>query len=168
MVATIRDRKTSQVALVITPSYAPLSWQASVLILVLICGLIMSGAIISGLLGNWYAVVPSSVVCVVIALAFRSGYRRNHRREVVSLVDDAVSIERGHVELESRCAIPRARAEVLLQLAAPGMPEHLYLCTKEQKVEIGEFLDEQERHKLAEMLRQLICPAGKTEPMLTT
>ncbi|MBI5922542.1 MAG: DUF2244 domain-containing protein [Betaproteobacteria bacterium] len=167
MVATIRNRNSNQVAFVITPSYAPASWQASILILIPICGLIMSTAIVSSLLGNWYALVPSSIVCVVLALAFRSGYRRNHRREVVSLEEDAIAIECGHIRLESHCALPRARAEVQLRTAAPGGHEHLYLCTQEQQVEIGEFLDEEERHELADKLRQLICPAGNMGPMLT-
>lgn len=164
MVATIRDPETHQVALVITP-YAPLSWQGSVLILLVLSTLIMSGAILSGLLGNWYAVLPSGILCIVIALAFRSGYRRTQRREVVKLVEDAVSIERGHTLPESRCSLPRDRAEVLLQVSAPDAHEHLYLCSNEQKVEIGEFLEDDERHQLADSLRQLLRSAGNLGPV---
>lgn len=167
MVATIRDPETRQVALVITP-YAPLTWQASVLILLVLSALIMSGAIVSGMLGFWYPMLPSAILCILVALAFRSGYRRTQRREVVKLVDDAVSIERGHTQPESRCALPHAHAEVLLQVSAADAHEHLYLCGNEQKIEVGEFLDDEERHELADSLRKLIGSAANPSPMLAT
>lgn len=166
MVATIRIPDTAQDALVITP-YAPLSWPASLLLLFVICAPIMGAAIVSGLFGNWLALPVSSVLCVVIGLAFRSGYRRTQRREVVTLIGDAVSIERGHRYPESRCAIPRDDAEVLLQTSAPDAHEHLYLCAREQKIEIGEFLDDRERHELADKLRRMIRSAGTMGPLLT-
>lgn len=167
MVTAIQDPKTRQVALVITP-HAPLTWQGSLLILLILSTLIMGGAIISGLLGNWYAMPVSASLCIVIALAFRSGYRRTQRREVVKLVEDAVSIERGHEQPESRCTVPRARAEVLLQVSAPDAHEHLYLCSNEQKIEIGEFLEDDERRQLADSLRQLLRSAGNLRPILAT
>lgn len=166
MVATLRDPETSQVALVITP-YAPLSWQGSVLILLMLSALIMSGSVVSGMLGFWYPMLPSAILCIVLALAFRAGYRRTQRREVVKLVDDAVSIERGHERPESRCALPSARAEVLLQVSAADSHEHLYLCSNEQKIEVGDFLDDEERHQLAASLRQLLRSAGSLRSMLT-
>ena len=168
MVATIRIPETEQVALVITP-YAPLSLRASVFILVLICTPIMAVAVVSGLLGNWYAMPASATMCIVLCLAFRSGYRRTHCREVVTMADGAVSIERGHRYPESRCALPRDHAYVLLQDSAPDVREHhLYLCADEQKVEVGEFLDDRERGELAEKLRQLIRSTGSMRPILTT
>lgn len=166
MVATIRIPDTAQDALVITP-YAPLSWPASLLLVFVICAPIMGAAIVSGVLGNWYALPVSSAVCVAIGLAFRSGYRRTQRREVVTLVGDAVSIERGYHYPESRCALPRNDAEVVLQTSAPDAHEHLYLCAREQKIEIGEFLDDNERHELADKLRRMIRSAGNLGPMLT-
>lgn len=166
MVATIRIPDTAQDALVITP-YAPLSWPASLLLLSIICTPIMGAAIVSGIFGNWYALPVSATLCVVIGLAFRSGYRRTQRREVVTLIGDAVSIERGHRYPESRCAIPCSDAEVLLQTSAPDAHEHLYLCAREQKIEIGEFLDDKERHDLADRLRRMIRSAGNLGPMLT-
>lgn len=166
MVATIRNPDTAQDALVITP-YAPLSWPASLLILFVICAPIMSVAVVSGLLGSWYVLPASAMVCIFTGLAFRSGYRRTQRREVVTLIGDEVSIERGHSYPESRYAIPRSDAQVLLQKSAPGADEHLYLCAREQEIEIGEFLDDKERHQLADELRRLIRSAGTLKPMLT-
>ena len=134
MVATIRIPDTEQVVLVITP-YAPLSALASVVILCLICTPIMAVAVVSGLLGNWYALPASTTMCIVLCLAFRSGYRRTQRREVVKLVDQDVSIERGHSFPESRCALPRDHTYVLLQESVPDAREHLFLCADQQKIE---------------------------------
>lgn len=159
MVATIRIPETEQVVLVITP-YAPLSALASVFILCIICTPIMAVAVVSGLLGNWYALPASTTMCIVLCLAFRSGYRRTQRREVVKLVDQDVSIERGHSFPESRCALPRDHTYVLLQESVPDAREHLFLCADQQKVEVGEFLDNKERHELADKLRDLVRSAG--------
>ncbi len=68
MVATIPIPETEQVAVVITPC-APLSVRASVLILLLICTPIKAVAVVSGLLGNWYAMPASITMCVVLCLA---------------------------------------------------------------------------------------------------
>ncbi|MBI5901648.1 MAG: DUF2244 domain-containing protein [Rhodocyclales bacterium] len=164
MVATIRIPETEQLVLVITP-YAPLSLRASVLILCLICAPIMTIAVVSGLLGNWYALPVSTTVCVVLALAFRSGYRRTQRREVVKLVDRDVSIERGHASPESRCALPREHTYVLLQESSPDAREHLFLCADQQRIEVGEFLDDKERHELADKLRDLVRSTGHFRSM---
>ena len=167
MVATIRIPGTEQVAVVITP-HAPLSLRASVLILFLICTPIMAVAVVSGLLGNWYALPFSAATCIALCLAFRSGYRRTHCREVVTMADGAVSTERGHRYPESRCALPGDHAYVLLHDSAPDARQHhLYLCADEQKVEVGEFLDAGERCELAGKLRQLIRSAGNMGPILT-
>ena len=159
MVATIRIPDTEQVVLVITP-YAPLSLRASVVIVCLICTPIMAVALVSGLLGNWYALPVSTTMCIVLGLAFRSGYRRTQRREVVRLVDQDVSIERGHATPESRSALPRNHTYVLLQESVPDAREHLFLCADEQRIEVGEFLDNKERHELADKLRDLVRSAG--------
>ena len=132
MVATIRIPDTEQVVLVITP-YAPLSALASVVILCLICTPIMAVAVVSGLLGNWYALPASTTMCIVLCLAFRSGYRRTQRREVVKLVDQDVSIERGHSFPESRCALPRDHTYVLLQESVPDARERLFRCADQQE-----------------------------------
>lgn len=164
MVATIRIPDTEQVVLVITP-YAPLSFRASVFILCLICTPIMAVAVVSGLLGNWYALPASATMCIVLCVAFRSGYRRTQRREVVKLVNQDVSIERGHSSPESRCALPRNHTYVLLQESVRDAREHLFLCADQQKIEVGEFLDNKERHELADKLRDLVRSAGNLGSM---
>lgn len=166
LVATTRIPGTATVALVITP-YAPLSLRATVLILILICTPIMAVAVISGLLGNWYAMVPSASVCLVLCLAFRSGYRRTQQREVITVVDDAISIESGHRLREFRKQLPRKQTFILLQDSPPPVREHLFLCTEEQRIEVGEFLEPRERHELADTLRDLIGTARTRDTLLT-
>lgn len=120
----------------------------------------MAVAVVSGLLGNWYALPASTTMCIVLCLAFRSGCRRTQRREVVKLVDQEVSNERGHSFLDSRCALPRDLTCVLLEERVSDAREHLFLCADQQKMEVGEFLDTRERHELADKLRDLVRSAG--------
>lgn len=166
LVATTRIPGTEQVSLVITP-YAPLSLRATLLILLVVCIPIMAVAVVSGLLGNWYAMPASASVCLVLCLAFRSGYRRTQQREVITVIGDAVSIESGHRYREFRKQLPRKLAFVLLQESPPPAREHLFLCTEDQRIEVGEFLESRERHELADTLRDLITTAGGRGRLLT-
>lgn len=164
MVTTIKNPDATQDALLITP-YAPLSWRASLFLLFLVSTPIIGVAIVSGLLGNWYVLPVSSTLCIFIGLAFRSAYRRTQIREVVLLDDRTLSIARGHRQIESRVSLPRACAAVLWQASPRGAEDHLYICANEQKVEIGNFLDDKERHELADRLAELIRSARSREPL---
>ncbi len=165
MVATTRISGTENVALVITP-YAPLSLRATVVILVLLCTPIMAVSVVSGLLGNWYALPASASMCLALCLAFRSGYLRTQRRQVITVVDDAISFESGHRRREYRKLLPRKLTFVLLQDSPRPAREHLFLCAEDQRIEVGEFLEPGERHELADTLRDLIGASRRRDTML--
>lgn len=164
MVATIEKPGAKQEALLLMP-YAPLSWRGSLFLLLLVSIPILAVAVVCGMLGNWYVLPVSSTLCGFIGLAFRSAYRRTQIREVLTLDSGTVSIARGHRHIESCRSIPRGSARVLLQPSAAGADDHLYLCANDQKIEIGDFLDDQERHELAGRLRGLIRQAARRDAL---
>ena len=166
MVTVIRDAATAQDVFVITP-YMPISGKGSLVVLLIVWSLILSVALVCGMLGNW-AVLPASLaVCIALGLAFRSAHRRTQQREVVSLAAGQLSIEQGHHYPEHWCSLPCADATVLLQPAPTGTETHLFICTKEQQVEVGSFLDDMERHELADRLRELLRAATRLRPEAT-
>lgn len=154
MVASIKSGDGGPDRLVITP-HAALSAKESVALVVLVSIPIIAIAVICGLLGVWYVLPVSLSVCVGIAIAFRSGYRRTQVKEVVSLVDRSLAIERGHRMLEERYTLPSDRVEVVLEAAA-SRGSHLFVCVPGRRIELGRFLEEEERCDLAQRLRRLI------------
>ena len=155
MVTLIRDTDRALDALLITP-YIPLSGRGSLVVLLIVWTPILSVAGVCGLLGNWYVLPFSFGVCVVLGLAFRSAHRCTQIREVVSFSAAQVSIERVQCHVEHRCSLPRADATVLLQAGPDGDVQHLFICSQDHKIEVGDFLDQFERHKLAFRLGELI------------
>lgn len=154
MVATTVDLGSLRTQVVITP-YAPMSSGASILLFVIVSTPIIGAAVVSGLLGNWYAMPASLAMVLVLGLALRSGYQRTQVREVVSLCDDDIAVERGHARAEQRVTLPLPGAELRLSGAATDHG-HLVIRSNGREEEVGGFLDARERRELAEALQRLL------------
>lgn len=157
MVATTGDPGGHDACAVLTP-YASFSLRASVFLFIGVSIPIIVVAVISGMLGNWYAMPASLTMVAVLGIALRSGYRRTQIREVVSLSDDAVAVERGHRRPEERYEFARGATEVvLLEPSGKAIGEsHLLIRAGNRQVEVGAFLDSDERHRLAAWLARVL------------
>jgi uncharacterized membrane protein len=84
--------------------------------------------------------------------------RRGSAREVVSVRDDSVEIEKGRDRPEQRWCFSRSWAQV--RLLRPGQrryPSRLVIRSHGSQVELGGFLNECERRQLAADLHRVIC-----------
>ncbi len=155
MVATTGDPGGHDACAVLT-HYAPFSVRASILLFIAVSTPIIGVAVISGFLGNWYAMPASLTMVAVLGIAFRSGYRRTQIREVVSLTDDAIAVERGHRRPEERFEFARGATEVVLLEPSSEAGSHLMIRAGDRQLEVGAFLDVDERHRLAAWLARLL------------
>ncbi len=109
------------------------------------------------LLGYWI-ILP---LCGLELLALLAGlYWSSHAllaREVVTVDENAITIEAGRREVERRFELPRHWARVTL---VPGRgkahPRRLILRSHGRAVELGRFLTEDERAEAADFLRALL------------
>lgn len=84
---------------------------------------------------------------VLYVTAWRSDWR-----EVVSVTDAKVSVETGRREPENHFEFQRQWLQLILTRRGGWYPSRLLMRSRGRQIEIGRFLNEQERQGLAEML----------------
>lgn len=77
-------------------------------------------------------------------------------REIITVNDESVSVQTGRHEPVSHCEFQRHWAKVVLLRSRGWYPSRLLLRSHGRQVEIGRFLNEQERQGLAEILSAAI------------
>lgn len=94
---------------------------------------------------------------IVLGIAFYRCLLRSQLREVVTVSAEVVSVEKGRHQPQERWECPRAWARVVLEHAPIAWyPRRLTVAFQGRRVEIGRFLNEEERGVLADELQQLI------------
>ncbi|MCG8378636.1 MAG: DUF2244 domain-containing protein [Proteobacteria bacterium] len=89
---------------------------------------------------------------VLYISAWRGGVR-----EVISITDDKIKVESGRNEPETSCEFDRTWAQVVLEHSWHNWyPSKLYIRSHGRQVEVGRFLNEEERRGLAKELRRAI------------
>lgn len=82
---------------------------------------------------------------------------RSNIKEVVCVADDKIRIEIGHNTAEKVFEIDRTWAQVVLQRSWNNWyPSRLLLRSHGRQLEIGKFLNEQERQRLAIELKKIL------------
>lgn len=106
-------------------------------------------------------VLPFSGLEVLgVAAAFYYCQHRALAREVVSIDENKVTVESGRTRPTTAHAFQRAWVRVVLDRSADGWyPSRLKLCSHGRELEIGGFLNEEERLELA---RRLSLAVGRT------
>ena len=90
----------------------------------------------------------------VLGAAFYLTARRGEVREVITVSADAVAVESGNRGPETRAEFQRYWAGVVLERPRYGWyPSRLLIRSHGRQVEVGKFLNEQERRGLALELR---------------
>jgi uncharacterized membrane protein len=149
--------------LLLRPNFA-MPWFAAMLYCALFVVPAITAAVLWGSFGVW-AVLPFSLVttgCVVIGLWV--GYRRTRVRETVSISGESVTIETGHDRPESHFDFQHGQIEVVLE--GPQFDRQfgrLLLKSSGQQVELGAFMDQEERGNLARRLALLFARTGTLE-----
>lgn len=77
-------------------------------------------------------------------------------REVITIRDGVVSVETGRRGPESQFEFQREWVKLILARTGSWYPRRLLLRSHGRQVEIGRFLNEQEREGLAEMLAEAL------------
>ena len=108
--------------------------------------------------GFWPVLPFAGLEVVVLGAAFYLCVTRSQTREVVTVNADIVTVEKGRQQPRERWECPRAWARVILEHSPIAWyPSRLAVAFHGQQVEIGRFLNEQERCELAEDLEGVIC-----------
>jgi uncharacterized membrane protein len=117
--------------------------------------------VLFALYGYWPVLPFAGLEVIVLGIAFYRCLSRSQLREVVTVGSEVVSVEKGRQQPQQRWECPRAWARVVLEHAPIAWyPRRLTVAFQGRRVEIGQFLNEEERGVLADELRQALQRNG--------
>jgi len=112
-------------------------------------------------LGLWPVLPFSGAEWLLLAYCFRLSFKASAVREVITITDATISLEKGRNRAEETYRFQRAWVSLdWVKPAIPGHPSSLFFRLHGKAIEIGGFLAESEREALARELRQIL-QAGK-------
>jgi uncharacterized membrane protein len=156
VVESEHDADTGDKTIVLRPNGALSRRQAWALLV--FCGLLMGAAAgFTAALGAWLVLPFSGLEWLLLAYCLHLSLRQSQEREVITITDALVSVEKGR-----ECPLQTytfQRAWVRLNWTPSpirGRPSRLTLRLHGKEVEIGRFLVESERQSLAKELKVLL------------
>jgi len=157
---TVVGNLTGEGGRLILSPYAPASKRTALLIFFLVSGAILAVGVTCGLLGAWQVLPVSLIVVTAVGMGLLSGYQRTHVEEVVSISGATVAVEKHRRRARDQYLFQRGWAQVVLEESLAPTPDlsHLFIRSHGRQVEIGAFLDDEERHEAALRLRHLMGP----------
>ncbi len=134
-----------------------LSWRGSLYFFLSFC--LVSGTIATGMamLGYWLVLPFAGLEVLVVGASLYVVACRCYECEVISITEDSIEVERGRRRLRQRGTLKRTWTQVCLERRAAGwQPTRLVIRSHGRSIEVGRFLNEDERGRLAvELARSL-------------
>jgi uncharacterized membrane protein len=156
MVDSERDAATGERRIILRPNSSLTPHQAGLLLAAV--AVVMAG-IAGGFaaLGLWMVLPFSGAEWLLLVYGFWVSFRSCAVREVITITEATVRVEKGRGKPEETHSFQRAW--VSLDWAKPeikGHPSRLSLRLHGKKIEVGRFLVESEREALARELQQIL------------
>lgn len=108
-------------------------------------------------LGMWPVLPFAGAEVIVVGIGFYLSARAGQETEVVSVGANKVAVEKGHRQVRERFELQRAWAQIrLLRPRIRWYPSRLVIRSHGKAVELGGFLNEDERRQLADKLQRAI------------
>ncbi|HEY5644421.1 MAG TPA: DUF2244 domain-containing protein [Pseudomonadales bacterium] len=108
-------------------------------------------------IGLWPVLPFAGAEVIVVGIGFFLSARAGEEREIVLVGGNKVAVEKGRRRIRERMELQRAWAQI--RLLRPGIrwyPSRLVIRSHGKAVELGAFLNEQERCQLADRLQRAI------------
>lgn len=138
---------------VIAPNRS-MTWKELVLAYCIIAGVSLAVAGYFRIQGLTLVLPFSGLEVLALGVALYITAWRGGAREVITITEDSVHVETGRRGPEQRHDFQRYWTRVVLRRPRVAWyPGKLLLCSRGRNVEIGRFLNEEERRGLAELLR---------------
>lgn len=160
MVERVLDPSGRDCHWVIRPNQS-LSWRGAVRIYAAITTCLLGIGTVFALHGYWPVLPFAGLEVVVLGVAFYRCLSRSQIREVVTVNEDRVTVEKGRRQPEQHWECPRAWARVIMERSPLAWyPSRLSVAFQGHRVEIGRFLNEVDRQSLAAELQGTIRQGG--------
>ena len=159
MVQYLDDPGSSRTGFVVKPNQA-MSWQSLLFVYLGITAISMTIAISFYVIGLTLILPFSGLEVLALGAALYVCAWRGGVREVITINENIIAVESGRDAPETRHEFQRAWAKVVLERSWNSWyPSQLLIRSHGRQVEVGRFLNEQERQGLAlELKRALMLP----------
>ena len=151
MIHELRGAEGQDRTFVVMPNQS-MSWRGIVWMYSAIAGVSLLVAVGCYLMGLTLVLPFSGIELIVVGIVFYITAYHGDRREVIIIGKDIVVVESGRHEPETHCEFPRQWANIVFEHSRSWYPSRLLIRSHGRQVEIGSFLNEQERNGLAEIL----------------
>ena len=130
-----------------------LSWRGNQFFLFVLAMVCLGVAIPLALMGFWVILPFAGLELAAVACGLYIAARRGQRQEVIDINGDTIQIESGYQQPEKRWVLTRIWARVILERCTKQWyPSRLLIRSRGHTVEVGSFLNEDERQRLASEL----------------
>ena len=132
------------------------------LVFVAIAAFCLGIASVFAVLGMWPVLPFAGAEVIAVGVGFYLSAMGGRETEVVSVRSDRVAVEKGRRQVRQRWELQRAWAQIrLLPPRIRWYPTRLVIRSHGSEVELGGFLNEEERRRLAGELQKAINDADK-------
>lgn len=134
-----------------------LSWRAALKVYLVIAACCLGIGLAFALHGFWPVLPFAGLEILALGAVLYLCLERSQIREVVTVNADRVTVEKGRAQPQERWECPRAWARVELEPSPIAWyPSRLAVGFQGRQIEIGRFLNEEERRALAQELREAL------------
>ncbi|MBT8446714.1 MAG: DUF2244 domain-containing protein [Gammaproteobacteria bacterium] len=152
MINQLRYEHEPQQRFVICPNRS-LTWREAKIVVAVIAGFTLMVGVTMAAMGYLLVLPFSGLEALAVAAAFYYVQRQGEVREVVTIDDDTVVVERGRQAPETRVEFQRPWASVRLENSPLRWhPSRLTIRSHGHYIEVGHFLTDGERRDLARQL----------------
>jgi uncharacterized membrane protein len=157
MVESNLDISKGQGHIVVCPNMSG-QWQTTKLFLWLISSLVLFIATIFALLGLWVILPFAGIEIIALVSLMYWVTHQCRRKQVITLSDNRIFVEAGYTSPGSswESELFFTRLFVDKPPYRDGKPVKVFLRGRQQQLEIGEFLNEEDKQKLITELRSVI------------
>jgi uncharacterized membrane protein len=132
-----------------------LSWRGLKRVYAVVALCLLGISVAFALHGLWPVLPFAGLELIALGAAFYLCFVRSQWREIVSIDADIVRVEKGRRQAEEHWECPSVWARVQLEKSPLAWyPSRLMIAYQGRRVEIGGFLNENERASLADALRR--------------
>lgn len=135
-----------------------MSWNGTIVFYLILA--VVSFTVAGGMaaLGYWLVLPFAGLEMIGLAAALYVVARYCWQREVISVDNDEIRIERGHQRPTECLELPRPWCRADLERPThPWRASRLIIRSGRSTVEVGRFLNEEERVQLADSLRRVLA-----------
>lgn len=156
MVETRINQHDNRGHIVLSPNLS-VSWRDNILFLYVVCSIALCIGISFSLLGMWMVLPFTGLEVIALVAVVYYVAHKCHRIEVISVADGCVRVEQGYTRPQSSWSSELFWTRlIVLPQDRPWHSLRIYLRGRDSQVEIGTFLNDDDKRILIKQLRQFI------------